>query len=52
VEVFANRGAKVMTDRSYPPQDSWRIEMYANGGAGKVVSLTIWPMASIWEGGK
>ena len=36
VEVFANDGDKVMTDRAYPPQDSWQIEMYANGGAGKI----------------
>jgi fructan beta-fructosidase len=52
VEVFANDGEKVMTDRAYPPQDSWQIEMYANGGAGKVISLTIWPMSSIWTSTK
>ena len=52
VEVFADDGEKVMTDRAYPPQDSWQIEMYSNGGAGKVDSLTIWPMSSIWTGGK
>ncbi len=52
VEVFANDGEKVMTDRAYPPQDSWQIEMYANGGAGKIVSLTIWPMSSIWTAEK
>ena len=49
VEVFANDGEKVMTDRIYPPPGSTGIELYSTGGAGKVVSLTIWPLASIWK---
>ena len=49
VEVFANDGEKVMTDRIYPPPGSKGIELYSTGGAGKVVSLTIWPLASIWN---
>ncbi len=50
VEVFANDGEKVMTDRFYPPAGCAGIELYSTGGAGKVVSLTIWPLQSIWEG--
>ena len=49
VEVFANDGEKVMTDRIYPPPGSTGIELYSTGGAGKVVSLTIWQLASIWK---
>jgi fructan beta-fructosidase len=52
VEVFANDGEKVMTDRIYPPPGSTGIEIYSTSGAGKVVSLTIWPLSSIWSGGK
>ena len=48
VEVFANDGEKVMTDRIYPPPESDGIEMYAKGSGGKVVSLTIWQFTSIW----
>ncbi len=48
VEVFANDGEKVMTDRVYPPPGSTGIELYATGGAGKVVSLTIWQLKSVW----
>jgi fructan beta-fructosidase len=48
VEVFANDGEKVMTDRIYPPAGSTGIELYATGGAGKVVSLTLWQLQSIW----
>jgi fructan beta-fructosidase len=48
VEVFANNGEKIMTDRIYPSTDSMGIELYSTGG-GKVVSLTIWPLASIWK---
>jgi len=52
VEVFANDGEKVMTDRVYPPPGSTGIDLYSTGGAGKVVSLTVWPLASIWSGVK
>ena len=49
VEVFANDGEKVMTDRIYPPPGSDGIELYAKGSGGRVVSLSIWQLASIWE---
>ena len=45
VEVFANNGEKVMTNRVYPPPGSTGIEVY---GAGKVVSLTVWPLKGVW----
>ncbi len=48
VEVFANDGEKVMTDRIYPPPDSGAIELYSRGNGGTVVSLKIWQLASIW----
>lgn len=48
VEVFANDGEKVMTDRIYPPPGSAGIEVYSTGGAGKVLSLTVWPLQSVW----
>jgi len=52
VEVFANDGEKVMTNRIYPPPGSTGIEIYSTGGAGNVVSLTVWLVASIWGGTK
>ena len=52
VEVFANDGEKVMTDRIYPPAGSTGIEVYATGGGGKVVSLTVWQLQSIWGSAK
>jgi len=45
VEVFANDGEKVMTNRIYPPPGSTGIEVY---GAGRVVSLTVWQLKSVW----
>ena len=48
VEVFANDGEKVMTDRIYPPPGSTGIEIYATGTGGQVVSLTLWPLKSVW----
>ena len=48
VEVFANDGEKVMTDRIYPPADCNGIEVYSQGG-GRIVSMTVWPMGSVWK---
>jgi fructan beta-fructosidase len=48
VEVFANDGEKVMTDRIYPPVECDGIELYSVDGAARVVSLTVWPIASVW----
>jgi fructan beta-fructosidase len=51
VEVFANDGEKVMTNRIYPPPGSTGIEVYSSGGAGKIASMTIWSLSSIWSAG-
>ncbi len=48
LEVFANDGERVMTDRIYPPQGSTGIEIYTTGTGGQVVSLTVWPLKSVW----
>jgi len=48
VEVFANDGEKVMTDRIYPPAACNGIEVYSQGG-GRIVSMTVWPMGSVWK---
>ena len=48
VEVFANDGEEVMTDRIYPPPGSSAIELYSRGSSGKVVSLRIWQLKSSW----
>ena len=48
VEVFVNDGEKVMTNRIYPPPGSTGIELYSSGGAARVVSLSYWPLQSIW----
>ena len=48
VEVFANDGERVMTDRIYPPAACNGIEVYSQGG-GRIVSMTVWPMESAWK---
>jgi len=48
VEVFANDGERVMTDRIYPPAACNGIEVYSQGG-GRIVSMTVWPMGSVWK---
>ncbi len=49
VEVFVNDGERVLSDRIYPPPASDGIELYGKGPGAKVVSLTIWKLASTWK---
>jgi fructan beta-fructosidase len=49
VEVFVNDGEVVLTDRIYPSPGSDGIELYSNGGHGKVLSLSIWRLSSVWQ---
>ena len=49
VEVFVNDGEVVMTERIYPSPGSDEIELYSNDGRGKVLSLSIWKLGSIWH---
>jgi fructan beta-fructosidase len=49
VEVFANDGERVLSDRVYPPMGSDGIELYAKGTGAKVVSLTMWELDSAWK---
>lgn len=49
VEVFANDGEAVLTDRVYPSPGSDGIALYSDGPEGKVISLTIWKLGSIWR---
>jgi len=49
VEVFVNDGERVLSERIYPPPGSDGIELYAKGSGGKVISLTMWELNSIWK---
>jgi fructan beta-fructosidase len=49
VEVFANDGERVLSERIYPPPDSDGIEVYSRGKGGKVASFTMWELESIWK---
>ncbi len=49
VEVFANDGERVLSERIYPPPGSDGIELYSLGASGRVVSLTIWELNSAWK---
>jgi fructan beta-fructosidase len=48
VEVFGNQGETVLTNLVYPKQDSDGVELFASGGAARVVSCKAWPLRSIW----
>jgi fructan beta-fructosidase len=49
VEVFANDGETVLTDRIYPSPDSDGVAVYSDSGDSQIPSLTIWKLSSIWQ---
>jgi fructan beta-fructosidase len=49
VEVFANDGERVLSERIYPPPGSDDIELYSHGTGAGIVSLTIWELNSTWK---
>ncbi|HMD38983.1 MAG TPA: glycoside hydrolase family 32 protein [Candidatus Acidoferrum sp.] len=49
LEVFVNDGELVMTERIYPSTGSDGIELFSDAGKGRVLSLTIWKLGSIWK---
>jgi fructan beta-fructosidase len=49
VEAFVNDGEVVLTDRIYPSSGSDGIELYSEARKGKVLSLSIWNLGSIWH---
>jgi fructan beta-fructosidase len=49
VELFANDGETVLTDRIYPAPQADGLELFSSAKAGKLQSLTIWKLRSIWR---
>ncbi len=49
IEVFANDGERVLSDRIYPPPGSDGIELFEKGAAGRVVRFNIWNLSSVWK---
>jgi fructan beta-fructosidase len=49
LEIFVNDGEVVLTERIYPSPGSDGIELYSDAGRGKVLSLSIWKLGSVWQ---
>jgi fructan beta-fructosidase len=49
VETFVNDGEVTLTDRIYPLEHSVGIEVYSLNGNGKIKSLSIWKLDSVWK---
>jgi fructan beta-fructosidase len=49
IEVFANDGERVLSERIYPPVGSDGIELYAKSADARVASFTIWQLDSVWR---
>jgi sucrose-6-phosphate hydrolase SacC (GH32 family) len=51
VEAFYGGGRTPITAQVFPRSTSDGLAVYARGGTAELVSLTAWPLASIWSGG-
>jgi|GEM_PF-504864 len=49
IELFCNDGERVITCDLLPPPEADGLELYSMGGKVKLVSLTIYPLKSIWR---
>ncbi len=50
VEVFGNGGAEVITLNTLPDSKRDGVELFADGGDVKLISMKAWPLKSIWPG--
>lgn len=49
VEVFTNQGKVVLSLATYPSPSQKGIEVFSSGGNTNLLSLSAWPLSSIWE---
>jgi fructan beta-fructosidase len=49
VEVFADRGRRVITDQVFPSADSDGVELFAEGGRARLDSLKVRHLRSSWR---
>ncbi len=49
VELFANDGQTVITDRIFPQPESQDVALYAEGGDARLINLDVWTLRSIWR---
>ena len=49
IEAFAGGGRTPITAQVFPRSTSDGLSVYASGGTARLVSLTAWPLASIWN---
>lgn len=49
VEVFAQDGTHVLTDRIFPDPSSTGLELYSTGGDTEVSTLQAWALSSAWK---
>jgi beta-fructofuranosidase len=49
MEVFINGGRECVTQVVYPGEKDLGIEVFAEGGQAKLLSLDVWQMSAIWH---
>ncbi len=49
LEIFVNDGEVVLTERIYPSPGSDGMVLYSDTGNGKLLSLKVWKLSSVWR---
>lgn len=49
VELFANDGYTVITDRIFPEPESQDVALHVEGGDARLVAMDVWNLRSIWR---
>ena len=49
VEIFANDGEVVITDRIFPSPESNNIEFFSEGKTAQLLAADIWELESVWK---
>src|SRR4051794_30431885 len=50
IEVYADRGQRVITDQVFPADASQGLKVFAAGGAARLDGMDVWTLRSIWNG--
>lgn len=48
IEVFANHGEKVITNRIYPSENSKQVKVFTRGGKA-TINMDVWTIDSVWD---
>ncbi len=49
IEVFAEDGKRVLTERIFPGKNTTGLRLYTKEGSARLDTITVWPLESVWD---